>query len=239
MQKLIAIILVAVLLQSCKEEKINNAVITSPIDNSASIVVLVDKSLSVQDFGIPAMNLNDFNKFIEYIHLNSGTFAASAIGENSDRVMVTLTIEKAPIAPKKPRREDYKSTVFLNKNNKYKTKLLPEYEAKKAKWDSITKQKIQRFKSALEALLNEPYNQRKTDIFNGLNRANVVHNSSNTNQHLTIILSDGIDDVGNPLREITGDVALVFGTEQFSKELKKLPKFKRFETLEMAMQILN
>lgn len=238
MKNLIAIIVLTVLFQSCENEKISE-VVTPQIDNSASIVVLIDKSLSVQDFGITAMKLNDFDKLIQYVTQNSGVLAVGGIGANSDKVMVTLTVEKPPIAPKKPKSKDYKSTVFLNKHNEYKNKLLPEYEAKKDKWNSDATQKIQQFKSELEKLLNQPYNERKTDIFNGLNRATMIHNSSKTKQHLSIIISDGIDDVGNSLKDITDDVALVYGTEQYSKELDNLPKFKRFETLEMAMQILN
>lgn len=238
MKNLIAIIVLTVLFQSCK--KVEPCCIETPqIDNSASIVVLVDKSLSVQDFGIPTMKLNDFDKLIQYITKNYGVLAVGGIGANSDKVMVTLTVEKPPVAPEKPRLKDYKSTVFLNKNNEYKNELLPEYEAKKEKWNSATTQKVQRFKSDLEKLLNQPYNEPYTDIFNGLNRATMIHNSSKTKQHLSIIISDGIDDVGKPLRDITHDVVLVYGTEQFSKALEKLPKFKRFETFEMAMQMLN
>lgn len=238
MKNLIAIIVLTVLFQSCENEKISKTT-TQLIDNSASIVVLVDKSLSVQDFGIPAMKLNDFDELIQYVSQNSGTLAVGGIGANSDKTMVVLTVEKPPIAPEKPRLKDYKSTVFLDKNTKYKNELLPGYEVQKDKWNSATKQKIQQFKSELEILLNQPYNEPYTDIFNGLNRATMIHNSGNTKQQISMIISDGIDDVGKPLRDITHDVALVYGTEQYSKELDNLSKFKRFETLEMAMQILN
>lgn len=238
MKKLIAIIVLTIVFQSCEKQKVSE--VTKPqIDNSASIVVLIDKSLSVQDFGIPAMKLNDFDELIQYVSQNSGVLAVGSIGKNSDKVMVTLTIEKPPIAPEKPRLEDYKSTVFLNKDNEYKNKSLPEYEAKKDKWNSVTTQKIQRFKSELEILLNQPYNELYTDIFNGLNRASVIHQSSKSKQNLSILVSDGIDDVGNTLRDITSDVALVYGSEKYDKRLDKLPKFKRYETLEMVMQILK
>lgn len=249
MKKVLILLLMVVVglgYQSCDENLSSSKPVNAVSNNvnhqptPASIAVLLDKSLSVEKYGVPNLTLTDFDGFISHIQKNGGKLSVGTIGENSDKPFIALSLSPAPIPPHKPRKSDYENSYdFTKARRQYKSTTLPDYEKSYEDWKEATKQKLSGFKIQLEELLNSEPNEPFTDISNALNRAKVYHESIPNANQFTFLVSDGIDDKGNMMQSsIPGLVVLVYGSENYSKSLETL-NFKRLADIDDALKELK
>ena len=201
---------------------------------------MLDKSKSVEKYGVPNLTLADFDGFIRHVESNGGKLSVGTIGKQSDRPFIALSLSPAPTPPHKPRKSDYGNSYDFTKARRlYKNTTLPNYEKSYGDWETATKQKLSRFKIQLEELLNSEPNEPFTDINNALNRAKVYHESMPNSNQYTFLFSDGQDDVGANLEtSIPGLIALVYGSEGYSKSLETL-NFKRLADIDDALKELK
>lgn len=225
--------------QSC-DENLSSSKLTNVVSNNinhqptpASIAMLLDKSKSVEKYGVPSLTLADFDGFIRHIKNNGGVLSVGTIGANSDKAFISVSLDLPPVAPVKPDKANFSNDFeALDSLNHYKRELLPAYEAKYDDWKNTTEIKIKAFQANLEMLLNAPADEPYTDINNALNRANIYHTANPSFKAYTFIISDGIDDRNQELKPVSGLVALVYGSEKYSKEFDKLANFKRLPDLD-------
>lgn len=214
------IALVIFYLLSCEDSTKESMIIikeatTSQVLNSPySINILVDKSKSIPKYGIPELTKKDFEPFVNLIEEQGGSLVVGVIGEFSDKVMSQLLItEGKPILPVPPNKENFDNVYHYRDARKQYPKDTSKYKYLLQQWEKQTQTKLDAFYSILENLLTTPINQNKTDIFGAVKRANKYHNARPKATQITMIISDGIDDVENEIEEVTGTVMLVFGSE--------------------------
>ena len=201
-----------------------------------SIVVLFDKSVSISKHGIPEMTIEDFEPLLNLVKHNGGSFAVGAIQAFSDRPMPQLLIvDSKPISPPKPTSEAYPNDFHLYEAQRKYSEQEEAYNKQLTEWEHKMSFQLDSFKSDFQILLNAPIDAKQTDIYGAINRASIYHQAHPKAYHFTLIISDGIDDVGNKLQDTDAHVFLNYGSQEVSDKLRKLPNFKHLPTLQESV----
>lgn len=136
------------------------------------VVVLQDKTGSANWTRTPQLTLSDFDRLIDLLKARSGEVAFGLIRDSSNRGLLRLRIDSAPVAPEKPAQtgrvfDDARSVKAYRQAN-------ATYHRQLEQWQTATDASITLFKSSMGPLLDQPANARATDVFGAIRRGDLL-----------------------------------------------------------------
>ena len=227
----------------------NNTVKTETIPATKkpamSIAILEDFSGSRAEYKIPELTIKDLQPAIDYVIQNGGAVMYGVIEANSDYTthQLRIDISSKPVKPKKPRKKDFSNSYsYYNALNKYKNIVLETYKKDSADYVNRIRTKVQKFKSEVANEMTQKHNSGNTDIGSAILRSIIFHNTSNTNHHYTLLISDGIDYVKTPVKDCnTTNIKyyLCYGSNKAQGPWKEKCKPVVTPDLETAYDLIN
>jgi hypothetical protein len=204
------------------------------------IAILQDKSGSVDSTRTPRITMAQFDILIAALEKRGGSLAFGFIDDDSNKSFTTLRIAARPIPPVEPSKEGNPFKV-AEAQSKYK-KEQEEFEINERQWRSETNQAIVAFRSAVTPLIEDRRRSRATDIYSGLNRADLylaeadtTFSSDNSPKRYMLVISDGLDNMRRPLAEMRSQAQIILVNGSASIGAMKAFNPERFEGIEAAL----
>ncbi len=143
-------------------------VVAAPV----KVVVIQDKTGSTNWTRTPQLTLEDFDAPISLLKRSSGELAFGLIRDSSNRGLVRLHIDPAPVPPAETARTGH---VFVDMRaaNAYRA-ARAQYQQQLAVWQSATEANIALFKRQIQPLLDSAPNARASDVFGAIRRADLL-----------------------------------------------------------------
>lgn len=215
------------------------------VEMPLALATMFDQTASANSTRTEQPNLPELMPLIERIKRSGGELAMGLIRDRSNRPLLRLRIEPPPIAPNRP----------SNGGNTYEVaRRLDQYDAdyrefqyKYDIWQQTANERIKVFVEALRALLAQPANARRTDLFNALARADLFLSEASlgfgtTTRPLKMILlvSDGKDNVGAkiPAMRSNARIIVVNGVGSLGSLERLNPPPLQFESFEAAVRFI-
>jgi len=206
------------------------------------IVLLQDKSGSTNQTRTPQTSMEHIDLLINFIRPCGGELSYGLVNEQSNASLLRLRIELPPSgAPNKP---DEKGNPFIvsQQMEAYRQEL-SRYEGRVRDWRAESERRIADFKSQIGTLLSSPASARRTDIFGGIQRANLFLSESSavwtnpTHQYL-ILVSDGEDNVRRSYTPLNDNVKFILVNGSASIGSLGALNPERFESIESAIRFV-
>ena len=215
-------------LTSCTEQEVTvdqiERVLSTPTDKQeahlkpVSITLINDVSQSTES-KYEQPDLKQVHQLIEdYFLPRGGMFAVGQVSENGEKPFIEIFIEPIPKAPSEPVREEMNSFEYYEAMKAYKDEI-NTYEYLKAKREREIETRLAVFYRQLKGLWNQKRNARRSDIMGSLAQAKRHHAVNTKMQQVTILVSDGIDDVHKETPAISGDFLMVYASKKSHPEL--------------------
>lgn len=190
---------------------------TAPTPESANtepakIAIFEDRTGSMDKTRTPQLKPEDLALLFDLLLQGGGELAFGRICDRSNRSLIRVRIEQPPVAPANPAEfsaEEGNPFAAAEKRNEYESKAvahqkaLADYNQRQQLWRNQSEQQLKQFKAAIAPMLSQPANCQATDIWGGVQRADLFLNESDTTwsrppRKVAIFISDGIDNVQTP-----------------------------------------
>lgn len=236
LQSIIFSILLTLVLRSCSYAQDYSDATCQPV----KIAVLQDMTGSINDNGIPIIQLGDIEALITILQRCGGELGVGSISENSNKKLARLVVEMPPIEPIAPDKKGnpYKAARL---QSEYKDQLT-KYKALHAEWAQKSTANIDKFKTTVQKILGGKVAQR-SDIWSAVKRADLFLSEDNSSwqtniQLYAIFITDGEDNARKKtltnFNKQTKSI-VVPGNVGVLTILNPL----RFESLESALRFIN
>ncbi|MGB0524637.1 MAG: hypothetical protein ACPGJS_16810 [Flammeovirgaceae bacterium] len=222
----------------CKPEDIEKKLVhDSPSEAQSNVLKPVSFTL-ICDFSQSTENeysqppLEQINYLLdEYFIPRGGMFAVGEVEENGEKPFLEIFIEPFPQKPIEPIREGVNSFDYYEVMKVYKDQLAT-YHYLKDKREREIQLRLQGFKKQLAFFWQQERNAKLSDIMGSLTQANRHHAINAQMDKLTVLISDGIDDVFKPMPSISGDLMMVYASQKANPQLlQKASCYPSFNSL--------
>ncbi|HKQ05963.1 MAG TPA: hypothetical protein VJ464_12575 [Blastocatellia bacterium] len=236
---LIGLLSVAASLSGCARQKVEAPPAPRPAP-SLKVAILQDKSGSVDSTRTPRITMAQFEILIAALLKRGGSLAFGFIDDDSNKSFTTLRVAAPPIAPSEPSKGGNPFKV-AEAQAKYKEERA-RFEANEQRWSQQTGQAVEAFRSAVKPLIEDKRRSKATDIFGGLNRADLylaendpAYSSDNPPARVMLVISDGLDNMRRPMGEMRSQAQIILVNGSASVGVMKAFNAERFEGIEAAL----
>jgi len=211
--------------------------------SSVAIGVLLDKTESAPEYGVPAPKPDAFAPLIKVVRQNGGDFRAEEITGRSPDAMVRLHVAPPPACPPAPL-ADTTGNAFIDQE------LVESYETRKgaydeaySRWRATADGDTARFQQDLQRLLAKPAIAKHTDIFDALNRAMCFLGEPQAPGQVLVhryllLLTDGRDNVHAAPVTVPSDIRVLVVNGSGSLGALQSLRPLRFESLAAAIDFV-
>ena len=160
-----------------------------------SITLLPDFSGSGGNHHIPTLQLRQIvERPLQELRKAGGQLAVGLVDGSSDKTLCTCRISKKGTArPELPRRADYRNDLAFNKAwTQYRKVKIPNYKKARERLAREVEQRIEQFRTCLDAMQKRKHNVRATDLHGAINRSIIAHQQMpKASEWHTVLISDG------------------------------------------------
>jgi hypothetical protein len=208
-----------------------------------AIAVLLDKTASAPEYGVPAPKPDEFSPLIEIVRRHGGDLRAGEITERQPDAMVRLHLAPPPACPPAPL-TDTTGNAFIDQE------VLEDFDTRKAayheaysRWQSTSDRDTTRFQEELQRLLAKPTTAQHTDIFDALRRATWFlgepqASGQEPSHRYLLLLTDGRDNVHAAPVTLPSDVRVLLVNGRGSLGALEFLRPLRFESLTAAVDFI-
>jgi hypothetical protein len=208
-----------------------------------AIGVLLDKTESAPEYGVPAPKPDEFSPLIEVVRRYGGDFRAGEITGRSPDTMVRLHVAPPPACPPAPL-ADTTGNAFIDQEavESYETRKAA-YDEAYSRWRVTADGDTTRFQQDLQRILAKPAIAKHTDIFDALHRAMwflgepQAPGQAPVHRYL-LLLTDGRDNVHAAPVALPSDIHVLVVNGSGSLGALESLRPLRFESLAAAVDFI-
>lgn len=212
---------------------------SAPAAAPLKVVILQDKSGSVETTRTPRVTMSQLDLLIGALRERGGSIAFGFIDDESNESFTVMRVDAPQAAPTEPGREGNPFKV-ADAVAKYK-KELNEFEKSERRRQSAADRQVEAFKSRVGSLLEDAGRSNATDIYGGLNRADLylaevgdTYSSGAQPQRFMVLISDGLDNMRRPVGALRSHAQIVLINGSANVGVMKDYAPLRFEGIDSA-----
>lgn len=199
-----------------------------------------DKSRSANSARLAPLQEQDLRSLINVLRLTGGELSFGLIGERSDRPLLRLRV---PLPPAPPVKRESQNAFERAEEDSAFLAAMESYETKRRQWETDVNERIATFMQAARPRLQQPAQDKATDIASALSRAEAFLNEPGavwpTETHRYVILnSDGIATTNRQPVEIKSGARLLLINGSGSPGTLASLQPLRFESKQAALDYI-
>jgi hypothetical protein len=204
--------------------------------------IIQDNTGSINWTGTPIVQVDDLEPLIQLLYRCGGEIGYGLISENSNKGLIRLFIDTAPVKPEEPARKGNPFKV-AKKIEKYKHEL-EQFKREYALWKETAEMNVSKFVSDVELSMKKNKEAKRTDIWQAVRRADLFLSEYNNSwegepEKYALLISDGQDNVRKGKKVALNSKAKLLlvnasGSEGSLKEMNPL----MFESIDSAIRFI-
>lgn len=208
------------------------------------IVVMQDRSGSIDSTRTPRISMAELDMLVGLLIQRSGEIAFGFIDEESNESFVRLRVTRAPVPPSEPSKQGnpFKVAEDLAVYRKEKA----AFDTRDSDWQSETSRRVEVFKSAVQPLIEGMDRSRSTDVYGGINRADLFLSetelgtaAANGQTRVMVLITDGLDNARRAPEQLKSGATILIVNGSRSKGVLAEYSTEVFESVESAIRFVS